>query len=75
MKKITIQIDKAKRKRIAKRRLESVGHDVMTHSFQCAVEEAVKAQQEKSLPVAKFDLERNQVYYLYADGSRVYEKT
>ena len=75
MKKIFLRVsDKVKIKRSGKKYLAPTDRDVMTYSFQSAVNKAVKAQQENNLPVAKYDLERNQVYYLYADGSREYEE-
>ena len=75
MKRIVVRtVDMTKRKRMSKRRVVLSKGDVMTRSFQSAVDKAVQVQQENNLPVAKYDLERNQVYYLYADGSREYEE-
>lgn len=47
----------------------------MSASFRRAVSGAIRTHEENKIPVAKYDGQTKQVYYLHADGSRTYETT
>lgn len=54
---------------------DGVGNtDPMSDSFCRSVSDAIQTHQDNQIPVAKYDLQRGRVYYLHADGSRVYEE-
>ncbi|MCL2436528.1 MAG: type II toxin-antitoxin system RelB/DinJ family antitoxin [Clostridiales bacterium] len=52
------------------------GHELsagyITSSFNAAVANEVHANQQKGLPIARFDADKNQAYLESADGSREY---
>lgn len=47
----------------------------MSASFRHAVSDAIRKHHQNDIPVAKFDAQKGQVYYLRTDGSRTYETT
>jgi DNA-damage-inducible protein J len=44
----------------------------ITDAFNTAVQDDIKAKQQKGLPIAKYDKDKNQAYLEFADGTKEY---
>ncbi|MCL2868962.1 MAG: type II toxin-antitoxin system RelB/DinJ family antitoxin [Candidatus Bathyarchaeota archaeon] len=44
----------------------------ITDAFNVVVQDGIKAKQQKNLPIAKYDKDKNQAYLEYADGTKEY---